>query len=273
MGLALTDTGTSVLIAAGNAHICQYAYRPTMPASHSPRPYLHRVRTLGGVTVTDVQPVDHPWHYGISVAIPMLDGSSFWGGPTFTSEQGYVPLDNHGRVEHEEWLEQSVQLASATLRHRLAWFGHHGERILDEDRTLVARVGADAWTLELRVRLRNRTLRSLTIDSPATAGRPGGGYGGVFVRAAPEFRGGDVIDDDGREGDEAFGQRAKALTICSKDATITMTADEFAREQWFVRRDEYPGICAALAFDQPLAVPVGATLSRAYRIRIADVAA
>ena len=50
----------------------------------SPRPYLHPVRTLGGVTVTDHLPADHPWHLGAGVALQDVNGINFWGGKTYT---------------------------------------------------------------------------------------------------------------------------------------------------------------------------------------------
>ncbi len=71
--------------------------RGTIPTS-SPRPFLHPVRTLAGVALTARHPADHDWHLGVGVAIPDVNGTSFWGGGTYVHGEGYVLLDNHGEI-------------------------------------------------------------------------------------------------------------------------------------------------------------------------------
>jgi hypothetical protein len=58
--------------------------------------------------------------------------------------------------------------------------------------------------------------------------------------------------------------------MTSPNASVTVAADAVAREPWFIRRDEYPGICAAVAFERPLVLPADGELSRSYRIGVSD---
>jgi hypothetical protein len=41
-------------------------------------------------------------------------------------------------------------------------------------------------------------------------------------------------------------------------------------DRWFVRTEEYAGVCAALAFDQPLVVSPDAALNRDITVRVVD---
>ena len=83
--------------------LCRHVHRSDVPMSESPRPYFHPLRTLTGDTVTDLRPADHRWHHGLSLTSANLSGQNFWGGPTYVRDQGYVLLDDHGRVEHAAW--------------------------------------------------------------------------------------------------------------------------------------------------------------------------
>ena len=76
----------------------------TIPTS-SPRPYLHPVRTRAGVVVSAQHPADHDWHNGVGMAIPDVNGTSFWGGGTYVHGRGDVLLDNHGVIvgEPPDW--------------------------------------------------------------------------------------------------------------------------------------------------------------------------
>ena len=80
--------------------MAEYADGRGLDPTLAPRPHLHPVRTLSGTPVTDARPSDHPWHLGLSVALPDVDGANFWGGPTYLRGRGYTWRDDHGRIEH-----------------------------------------------------------------------------------------------------------------------------------------------------------------------------
>src|SRR6266568_7139741 len=86
-----------------NQLLFRYVYVPQNPLIESPRPYFHPMKTLAGNTVSLLRPHDHPWHCGFSMAIANLSDQNFWGGPTYKREEGYIQLDNNGRMQHTGW--------------------------------------------------------------------------------------------------------------------------------------------------------------------------
>src|SRR5699024_5904795 len=68
---------------AARLPLARYVTGADLPPVHSPRPFLQPVHTAGGTSLTDVSPVDHRHHYGMSFAVPVVNGTSFWGGRTF----------------------------------------------------------------------------------------------------------------------------------------------------------------------------------------------
>jgi methane monooxygenase PmoA-like len=227
------------------------------------RPYAHEVRTLAGRLVTALGPADHPWHAGISLVVAHVAGYNFWGGPTYVDGQGYLPLDDHGTIRHERWL--------AGGDHELSWISPGGRRLLAETRRLgTAVTSATTWRLSWSFDLVNVSGAAIEIGSPATHGRAGAGYGGLFWRGADEFRGGEVRTADRVGEDEVNGRPAPWVAFHGPRASLVFWADEAVAEPWFVRSAEYPGVCAALAFQHPITLAAGATLSRTYRVDITD---
>ncbi|HWS36209.1 MAG TPA: PmoA family protein [Actinoplanes sp.] len=158
--------------------VARYVWDPQLPATVSPRPYLHPVTTLGGTTVTGFMPADHVHHLGASIAVPIVNEANFWGGNTYVTGRGSVHLNNHGQQTHHRWLHRSAD----SLEHELHWTGQDGTLLAVERRTLsVQQLTADAWILRVSYML--TSIDGLTINSPATRGRAGAGYGGFFWRA------------------------------------------------------------------------------------------
>ena len=238
----------------------------------SPRPHLHPVRTLGGTAVTEVRPEDHRHHLGVSVAVPDVSGVSFWGGRTFTRDRGSVLLDNHGRQQHLEWLA----VEDSRLVELLSWTGPDGTELLREERTWAARpLGDGAWALDVVTRLRNTGGRDLSIGSPATNGRPRAGYGGFFWRAPVAADPPRVLGPGSDSEEELHGSRADWLALAGRspegrDWTLVFCQDGPERDPWFLRAAEYPGVGAALAWEERLPVPAGGGLARHVTTVVAD---
>ncbi|ADH67457.1 MULTISPECIES: PmoA family protein [Nocardiopsis] len=251
----------------------------------SPRPYLHPVRTLAGVPVTEERPADHLHHFGVGVAVPDVSGVSFWGGRTFTRDRGSVLLDNHGRQRHVSWLE----LAADRRVEALSWTGPDGAEMLSEERTVRA-AGLDGrtWVLDVRTQLRNTSGRDLSIGSPATNGRPGAGYGGLFWRAPVAAAPPAVVGAGGLEGEKALhGSRAEWLALVSGEGaggrgagnggatasggwTLVFLQPGEHTDPWFLRAEDYPGVGPALAWDTRLPLPEGGRLERRLRVAVRD---
>ncbi|MFE6309384.1 PmoA family protein [Nocardiopsis sp. NPDC057823] len=237
----------------------------------SPRPYLHPVRTRAGVVVTEVVPEDHRHHLGVGVAVPDVSGTSFWGGRTFTPDRGSVMLDNHGRQSSRG----PVARPGGVWVEEVSWTGPGRGELLREERRWRARgLDGSAWVLDLECTLRNTGGRDLSIGSPATNGRPGAGYGGLFWRAPIGPSAPRVLGPDGVRGEEGLhGSRARWLAL-EGDAggpwTLLFHQPGGHTDPWFVRAREYPGVGPALAWEERLPLPAGRELTRCLRTAVVD---
>jgi predicted dehydrogenase len=247
--------------------------RGTIPTS-SPRPVLHPVRTLAGVVLTARHPADHDWHLGISVAIPDVNGTSFWGGGTYVHGQGYVLLDNHGRI-----VGGAPAVRDDGFSQELEWVGHDGSVVLREQRSVRwALLDERSWKLTFDFTLTADA--TATLNSPGSKGRVGGGYGG-FAWRFPECDDVQVFTAEARGEDEVHGRTAPWLAWSADfaagpgrngpaTAVVAGAQAATAGEPWFVRVRDYPGIGSALAWDRPVVLQPGDALSRSFTIALAD---
>nr|WP_265520402.1 DUF6807 family protein [Oerskovia sp. JB1-3-2] len=257
--------GDASVLALGDLHLARYEPGDRIPAVHSPRPFLHPVHTLGGIALTDAGPVDHRHHYGASVAVADVNGTSHWGGRTFVRDEGPTLLDNHGRQ-----VSGGARADGTTLHDEVLWSAASGDPQAREERTLRCELvaeaagGTDAWVLDWRSAL-HAEHGDLVIASPATNGRPGAGYGGLFWRVAPAATTA-VLSATGVGEELAHGSTSPWVAFVQDHETGPTTllllqhgAPHTVRP-WFVRAAEYPGAGPALAWDEPLTVPAGSTL-------------
>lgn len=252
----------------GGRAVAEYVWRPDLPPTLSPRPFLHPVRTLAGVEVTEAMPPDHPHHLGASLAVPDVGGANFWGGRTYVRGTGSVPLPNHGVQRHHRWEART----DALLAHELRWNRVDGTAILRERRRIAARTVDDrAWALDFRYALQNLTEEALVIASPAAKGRTGAGYGGFFWRARRGPRSVRVLGPGVSGEDRLHGNRAPWLALSAHGPdpwTLVFVPDE--GDRWFVRGDDYVGVGPSLAWSEPLAAPPGTGPNRRITTVVAD---
>jgi hypothetical protein len=247
--------------------------RGTIPTS-SPRPVLHPVRTPAGVVVTTHHPADHDWHNGVGMAIPDVNGTSFWGGETYVHGKGYVLLDNHGEIVGE-----APDMRADGFTQQLDWMGHDGSVQLREQRSVSwAAMNEQTWKLIFESALQAEG--DVTLNSPGSKGRPGGGYGGFFWRF-PACGDVEVFTATARGESDVHGSVAPWVAWSadftagpgqSGPATIVIAGAEAAAagEPWFVRVRDYPGLGSALAWDRSVSLQFGDVLSRRFDIAIAD---
>ncbi|MEV0590971.1 DUF6807 family protein [Nonomuraea cavernae] len=252
----------AVPLAVSGAVVAEYVTRPELPLTAAPRPYLHPVRTLGGVVVTEERPEDHPHHLGAGVAVTDLGGRNFWGGRTYVRDQGPTWLDDHGVQRHVSFAGRDATGFTETL----LWERPGEEPLVREERTVRAAPLSRGWALRFSFTLRNLTGRPLTVRSSATKGRAGAGYGGFFWRAPLESRRVRVFTASAEGESRVHGSRAPWLALASDDWTLVFAQD--SDDPWFVRVAEYPGVGTALAWDTPL--EFGAELSRGVAVAVAD---
>ncbi|MGW7682249.1 DUF6807 family protein [Kribbella sp. NPDC054772] len=224
--------------------LARYEFGRRMPQVHAPRPYLHPVRTLGGHPLTEVSPVDHRHHYGVSLAVPQVNGTSHWGGRTYVRGQGPSLLTNHGQQR-----SRGVTIEDGrTLNDDITWYDEQGRPQLVERRRLTGDLAFGGWRLDWRSVLTTR-YGPIRIESPATNGRAGAAYGGLFWRLPSAET--TVLTDHGDGLDAAFGSTSPWLAFVQGDVTLLLLQHDDVRP-WFLRTGEYVGACPALAWDKPL---------------------
>lgn len=226
-----------------------------IPPVHSRRPYLHPVRTLAGRLMTSRSPVDHRHHYGVSLAVPDVNGTSYWGGRTYTVDAGSQLLDNHGRQ-----VVTSRQASKDALISRLDWISEAGRVQLHEERTLTAAIcGQDAWSLRWSSVL-SPAAGAVTLSSPGAKGRVGAGYGGLFWRLPV---GGHAVVLS-PAGDAAHGSTSSwaGLSIENDGEWASLLLIQHGTPlPWFVRAEDYIGIGPSLAWENPRTLAAGDALS------------
>lgn len=252
----------------GDVTVAEYVTDPQLDIRLAPRPFLHPVRTLGGRVVTDSLPSDHPWHLGVSLTVADVNDRNFWGGRTYVRDQGYIWRDDHGRVVHSEWLSPVPDSSSAVsaFDEALGWVDGEGREILRERRSVSAAAVAHGWELSFRYELTPAGPDPVVLGSPATNGRSeGAGYGGFFWRAGPGKAHAFTASSD-----EPNGSAEPWVALTVDDAYTLVFRGLSGDDRWFVRTEEYAGVCAALAFEDELHIPADSTLTRTVRVLVAD---
>jgi LacI family transcriptional regulator len=259
--------GDTFELSSGSGMLARYEFGRRMPEVHSPRPYLHPVRTLGGQPLTDVSPVDHRHHHGVSLAIAGVNGTSHWGGRTFVRGQGPTLLTNHGQQRSRRVTVDDDR----TLSDDLTWYDEQGRPQLDERRRITGSPAEGGWRLDWQSVLTVR-YGSIRIDSPATTGRPDAGYGGIFWRL-PSAETTTVLSSAGEGADAAFGSLCPWLAFVQHRGDIVTTlllVQPGDLRPWFLRSTEYVGAGPALAWDSPLTLQPNQNLALSLTALLLD---
>ncbi|MFT4029075.1 MAG: PmoA family protein [Protaetiibacter sp.] len=248
----------------------------TVTRTSSPRPFLHPLRTLAGVTVSETHPWDHDWHLGLSFGVQHVSAAgrpsaNLWGGRTFTRGGGYRWLEDHGRIVTEE-----LAPAPGGYRSLARWEDADGRVLLREELEFLASASAEsAWTFSLRWLLREGEEGPVRLGSPGTRGRANAGYGGLSWRLPRPVRAGVRTPD--AEGEQAVhGRRAAWVSFAGEfpggEATLALAAGDAATaaDPWFVRLADYPSIGSAVAFAEEVVVTEDTPLERSFTGLVAD---
>lgn len=254
--------------------------------TNSPRPFLDQLATLGGVHVSDQQPLDHTWHLGVSVALQDVNGNNFWGGRTYTrADSRYVWRQDHG---HIRTVANSFAPNGSSVRSELEWVGHQQQVLLDEHRSIDFTAfthqptSATGWIMDFAFTLRARE-ESVSIGSPGSNGRLNGGYGGFFWRL-PKAENTQIFTDTLSGEEQVHGARSPWMAFSSDFASEAVSLAQRSTghgaatlifcsgdgDPWFVRSSGYPGVGSSLAWDAPVILDPGASLTRRVRVLVAD---
>jgi LacI family transcriptional regulator len=249
--------------------LTRYVSGAAMPRVHSPRPHLHPVHSLSGRALTVTSPVDHRHHYGLSLTVADVDGTTYWGGRTFLPGQGPTLLSNHGR-------QISTRLTvegTAGLVDRITWADQNDRQQLLEERRLtgVLIAEAEAWALGWHSALTAPS--GATIASPAVNGRPGAGYGGIFWRF-PFGERTELLTVDGTGEPGAHSSKSPWLVVSALygEAWTSVVLVQDAQEPlpWFVRLSDYVGAGPSLAWDSARVLAPGETFDTSLIALVVD---
>jgi hypothetical protein len=313
--LAHDEKAAVVALHYNDLLLFQYNYAPTFDLKWSRKPNLHPVNSLAGRTLTGHPPKDHAWHHGIQMTCAHLRtpdqeiGQNFWGGPTYVRGRNYVQLDNVGSQRHDAWDTLVIKDNAATLAHRLTWLTSKNQPWIAESRRIVLAELNEAdgyYALDWHMVLKNVHTTQLLFGSPTTAGRPNAGYGGLFWRGHPDFKGkgGQILAGNNLAGPETMGHRAPWLAFIGTHRSLTPTPGDVADtppastqpaatdahparstllfidrpgnpdypNKWFVRTDPFPIASFPFSFDREIPLDPGQTLTLNHRILFADSA-
>lgn len=238
----------------GSTVVAQYEEGATVDSVLSPRPFLDNVVSRTGTPLTVTEPTDHPHHLGVSLAVPDVNGTSYWGGRTYVRGEGSIMVPNHGRQRRDR-----LHIDGHSLDERLSWVDHTGTTQLVEVRELRSAELDNGWALRWRSHLK-ATMDAISFGSPATNGREGAGYGGIFWRFAPEIA--RVFSPAGDTERAVHGAATPWLAFTFPErATTVVLAQGDEPLPWFVRFAEYLGAGPAIAWDSPRTLPEGGELN------------
>ncbi|WP_426227427.1 PmoA family protein [Pseudarthrobacter sp. DSP2-3-2b1] len=230
------------------------------PASSSPRPFLHPVRSLAGATVTEAGPADHPHHLGLSVAFSDVNGTNFWGGSTYSAATGPMLLANHGRQLPLGW-QSSENEAGSTEAGSISWRSESDNELAVEQRRIerFTHPEAGSWSLSLTSVISPAAgVERLLVSSSAVKGRAGAGYGGIFWRFPRGTGDPHILSDAGSGADATHGSRSPWLSVTMQIdgapvSVVLAQAPDFPLP-WFIRAEGYLGAGPAVAWSDAAAV-------------------
>lgn len=240
----------------------------TLAGRLSPRPYLHPVRTLAGVVVTDHLPSDHPWHLGVGIALQDVNGTNFWGGKTYTrSARRYEELDDHGTIR-----QTGSTVAPGLLGQELSWRAPDGKELLRERRsTKATQIDHHTWRFDLETELTAGVPASL--GGPGSNGAAGSGYGGFFWRL-PLCTDVQVFTAEQSGESRVHGSVSPWLAwtadFAEGPASLVFAAPPQSQDPWFVRAADYPGVGSALAWERPVELAAGQAVTRTFTVWVSD---
>jgi hypothetical protein len=217
-----------------------------------------------------------------------LSGANLWGGNSYVHGEGYVALPERvGSMAHVAFDGLAADGDRVVLAERLTWHPHSGELWAEERRRIEVHdvdPAGGSWALTWTSAITNRRSEPLLFGSPTTAGREMAGYTGLFWRGPRAFRDGRITGPDD-EGPGLMGRQAPWLAYTGEhdgvDGHATLVFAHAPENDhagtrgahpahWFVRNDPFAAVAPSWAFFDELELAPGGTLTRRYRVVVAD---
>jgi hypothetical protein len=240
------------------------------------RPFVHPVRTPGGVELTRDAPQDHPWHHALWFTIKFVNEENFW-----------EEYDAYGVLRHiDEPLIDESDDGHVSFSGELRWIRPDRETVALTEHRRITHVPLDrddAYAIDFETSLVPAT--DVVFDrTPFTTW---GGYGGLALRGRGDWHDTTLLLSDGRRADRVIGEPAEWCDLSGlvgeADEPAGMTFfDDPANPRhpvpWYAstRAATYGDegwsnfLNAAFLFHEGLAVPAGEALSFRYRVVVHD---
>jgi hypothetical protein len=238
------------------------------------RPFVHPVRTPAGHILTRDAPADHPWHHGLWFTIKFVNEENFW-----------EEYDAYGVLRHEGRPTVTAEGDVTTVAGRLRWIRPDRESVaLVEERTWTHRpLGDDAYALDFATTL----VAGDDVVYDRTPFTTWGGYGGLALRGAGDWRQTRLLLADGSERDRVLGDPSPWCALDGEVgegahpagiAVLAHPTSVRSPHPWYAstQADTYGDdgwsnfLNAAFLWDAPLPVAGGEPLHFAYRVVVHD---
>jgi hypothetical protein len=242
------------------------------------KPFFHPLSVPGGPVLTQAQPDDHPWHYGLWFSWKFINGANYWeesretGRPEGTTAWKVAALDTQ-------------RDGSATIRLDITYTHPSGRVDLFESRTLQisAPTSDGGYSIDWHSHFKAGPEGAMLDRTPMPGepdGKVNGGYAGLGLRLAPEPLGiafvssaGPVdsfVDNRARPAAAAVavnlvdgGREAGGIAIFSDPANSGVDAP------WYLvnaPQNQMRFACAAVLAPKPIRLEAGAEKQLNYRI-------
>jgi len=235
------------------------------------KPYFHPLATPGGTLLTDLRPLDHPWHRGLWFSWKFINGLNYWEENRHTHKsQGATELVEEKLQPHDD--------GSATLKFSISYHPWNAPPLLTEQRTIEVSTPTNGgyeikWISEFTAVTNVSLTRTPLPGEPD--GKSYGGYAGLSLRLNKATRGWTFSNSAGATGVAALhGQLASWLKFSAGTNLPAVTIFDDAQNVrhpslWYVNQD-MPFVSPSLLFREPLSLAAGEKLILHYKILIAD---
>jgi len=271
--------GHKISLLSGGEILANYSFSNVDGA----KPFIHPLRTLGGVALTAFQPSDHVWHRGVWFAWKYINGVNYW-------EENPVEVDGQTRSLSEGRTEvagaETVTFGAdqAEVTTWIAYVSPRGKRVMQERRLVricLPQSYGDFtidWQHEFTVGDEPATLSA----TPVTSEMPWGGYAGLGWRAARSLREFRILNSEGMTGPETNGAKARWVDLSAvadggKDivaglAILDHPSNPRHPSPSYVYYDtaQFGYINPNLVRDEPLDLPAKGKLDLRYRVLVHD---
>lgn len=235
------------------------------------KPYFHPLAPPDGTLLTELRPVDHPWHRGLWFSWKFINGLNYWEEDRQTHRsEGATELVKENLQPHDD--------GSATLKFSLSYHPWNAPAILTEQRTVEVSAPTNGsyeikWLAEFTA-VTNVTLARTPLPGEV-GGKAYGGYAGLSLRLAKATRGWTFFNSAGDIGETAVhGKPAGWVKYSAGTNLPAVTVFDDAQNvrhpsPWYVNQ-AMPFFSPAPLFAKPLMLAPEEKLVLQYRIRITD---